>query len=50
VGLVTLYLKNMTFGASPLVDYLGLILWGLGTDVASRNVANVLVAAKLTPK
>jgi hypothetical protein len=46
VGFTTLYLKNMTFGASPLGDYLGLILWGLGADVASRNVDKFLTPAK----
>jgi hypothetical protein len=40
-------LKNTTFGAAPVVDYVGLVFWGLGSDVASRNIQNVLTAAKL---
>ena len=50
VGFVTLYLKNMTFGAAPVTDYLSLIVWGLGSDVASRNVQNVLAGANLIRK
>jgi hypothetical protein len=50
VGFVTLYLKNMTFGAAPVTDYLSLIVWGLGSDVASRNVQNVLAGANLISK
>ena len=47
VGLMSLYLKNTTFGAAPVVDYAGLVFWGLGSDVASRNIQNVLTTAKL---
>jgi hypothetical protein len=47
VGLISLYLKNTTFGAAPVVDYAALVFWGLGSDVASRNIQNVLTAAKL---
>jgi hypothetical protein len=50
VGFITLYSNNLTFGAAPLTDYAGLILWGLGSDVAGRNVQNVLTSAKLTIK
>lgn len=46
LGFVALYLKNNTFGASPFADYLSLILWGLGADVASRNLERLLPAVK----
>ena len=40
VGLNTLYIeKGETFGARPLSDYLGLLLWGLSADVASRSLS-----------
>ncbi|MBW4527733.1 MAG: hypothetical protein KME18_21530 [Phormidium tanganyikae FI6-MK23] len=40
-GLNTLYVENgTTFGARPLPDYLGLILWGLSADVASRSLSS----------
>jgi hypothetical protein len=40
-GLNTLYVENgTTFGARPLSDYLGLILWGLSADVASRSLSS----------
>lgn len=42
VGLTTIYLKNPTFGMTPLTDYAALVLWGLGSDVASRNLQGVL--------
>lgn len=42
VGLRALYVeKGLTFGADPFSDYLGLILWGLSADVASRSVSNL---------
>lgn len=42
VGLNTLYIeKDETFGARPLSDYLGLILWGLSADVASRSLSGL---------
>jgi hypothetical protein len=42
VGLDSLYVtKGATFGARPFSDYLGLVLWGLGADVASRNLSNL---------
>lgn len=42
VGLRALYVeKGTTFGADPFSDYLGLILWGLSADVASRSVSNL---------
>jgi hypothetical protein len=41
VGLDSLYVtKGATFGAHPFADYLSLILWGLGSDVAGRTLAN----------
>jgi hypothetical protein len=42
IGLDSLYVnKGATFGAHPFVDYLSLILWGLGSDVAGRTLANL---------
>jgi len=39
LGLQTLYVNNgTTFGAKGLYDYLGLVLWGLTTDVAQRSL------------
>jgi hypothetical protein len=39
VGLQSLYVENgATFGANPVPDVLGLILWGLSADVASRTL------------
>jgi len=46
VGLLTLYLKNATFGASPLADYAGLVIWGLGSNVASFNIQAVLPSGR----
>jgi hypothetical protein len=42
MGLGSLYVeKGTTFGAKPFSDYLGLILWGLSADVASRSLSNL---------
>jgi hypothetical protein len=42
VGLNTLYIeKGETLGARPLSDYLGLLLWGLSADVASRSLSGL---------
>jgi hypothetical protein len=42
VGLRSLYVeKGATFGADPFADYLGLILWGLSADVASRSLSSL---------
>ena len=42
VGINTLYVeKGDTFGARPLSDYLGLLLWGLSADVASRSLSSL---------
>ena len=42
VGLSSLYIeKGTTFGAKPFSDYLGLILWGLSADVASRSLSSL---------
>ncbi len=41
VGIRALYVeKGATFGADP-ADYLGLVLWGLSADVASRSLSNL---------
>jgi hypothetical protein len=42
VGMGSLYVeKGATFGARPFADYLGLILWGLSADVASRSLSSL---------
>lgn len=42
VGISSLYVDNgLTFGANPLMDYTGLIIWGLSADVASRTLGNL---------
>jgi hypothetical protein len=42
VGMSSLYLESgATFGADPFADYLGLLLWGLSADVASRSLSNL---------
>jgi hypothetical protein len=42
VGIGSLYVENgTTFGARPFADYLGLILWGLSADVASRSLSSL---------
>jgi hypothetical protein len=42
VGLGSLYVDNgITFGSRPFADYLGLILWGISADVASRNISSL---------
>jgi hypothetical protein len=41
VGIGSLYVENATFGAKPFPDYLGLILWGLSADVASRSLSSL---------
>lgn len=41
-GINSIYVENgTTFGARPFADYLGLILWGLSADVASRSLSNL---------
>jgi len=42
IGIRSLYVENgTTFGARPFSDYLGLILWGISADVASRSLSNL---------
>ena len=42
VGLNALYIEQgSTFGARPSSDYLGLLLWGLSADVASRSLSGL---------
>lgn len=42
VGMGSLYVeRGTTFGARPFADYLGLILWGLSADVASRSLSSL---------
>src|ERR1039458_4835074 len=41
IGLQQLYLKNATFGANPFNDYLGLIIWAMSADVASKTLSTL---------
>lgn len=41
IGLQTLYLSNATFGASGLFEYLPLLLWGFGSNVAGSTFQNL---------
>lgn len=41
LGLKTLYVDNPIFGSSPFTDFLGLVFWGLSTDVASRTLSGL---------
>lgn len=40
-GLNTIYVKNDTFGADPIGDYLALVLWGLAADTARARSAEL---------
>lgn len=40
-GLNTIYVKNDTFGADPVGDYLALVLWGLAADTARARSAEL---------
>jgi hypothetical protein len=41
VGLYNSYVKNATFGADGLFDYLSLFLWGISADVAQKTLQNL---------
>lgn len=41
VGMGSLYVEKPIFGANPFADYLGLIIWGLSADVASRKLVDI---------
>jgi hypothetical protein len=42
VGMSNLYFNNgKMFGANPISDYLGLVLWGLSADVTSRTLGEL---------
>jgi hypothetical protein len=41
LGLSQLYLKNATFGSDPFMDYFGLLVWGMSSDVAGRTLASL---------
>ena len=42
VGLGSFYVDNgATFGSSPFSDYVGIVMWGLSADVASRTLGNL---------
>jgi hypothetical protein len=43
-GLNSLYIKTgATFGAAGLYDYLGLLLWGFSSDVATKTLQNLTI-------
>jgi hypothetical protein len=49
IGFQTLYVnQGATFGSNGIFDYVGLILWGLTADVASRGLGN-LAGGTLAP-
>ena len=39
-GFMQLYWKDPCFGANSVADYFGLLLWGMGSDVAGRTLTN----------
>jgi hypothetical protein len=41
VGMGSLYVEKPIFGANPFADYLGLVIWGLSADVASRKLVDI---------
>jgi hypothetical protein len=41
VGMGSLYVEKPIFGANPFADYLGLIIWGMSADVASRKLVDI---------
>ena len=42
MGLQSLYIENgLTFGVNHFVDYLGLVVWGLSSDVAGRSLSSL---------
>ncbi|HUP60085.1 MAG TPA: hypothetical protein VNA69_06660 [Thermoanaerobaculia bacterium] len=41
LGLRTLYLANDTFGAGRMADYIGLLMWAISADVASKTLSNI---------
>ena len=38
LGMITLYFKPATFGAEGINDYLGLLFWGISSDVVQRGL------------
>jgi hypothetical protein len=50
VGFQTLYVNQGTaFGSNGIFDYVGLVLWGLTADVASRSLGNLAGGAAASP-
>lgn len=41
VGLQSSYLSSATFGVNGLYDYLGLVLWGIGSDLTQKTLQNL---------
>ena len=41
VGLITLYAPSATFGSNGLADYSSMLLWGIGSDIASKTLSNL---------
>ena len=38
VGLYNSYIRNATFGAEGVYDYMSLFLWGISADVAQKSL------------
>jgi hypothetical protein len=50
VGFQTLYVnQGASFGSNGIFDYVGLILWGLTADVASRSLGNLAGGSAAAP-
>jgi hypothetical protein len=50
VGFQTLYVnQGASFGSNGIFDYVGLVLWGLTDDVASRSLGNLAGASATAP-
>ena len=50
VGFQTLYVNQGTaFGSNGIFDYVGLVLWGLTADVASRGLGNLAGGSAASP-
>jgi len=43
MGVQQIFDKNPTFGAE-LFDYVGLFLWGIGSDVASKTLVSLSIS------
>jgi hypothetical protein len=41
LGLSSLYISQPAFGSKPFADFAGLVMWGLGSEVAGRTLGNL---------